>query len=91
MMDKVLAGMELDLRTVFILFELEGMTTPEIAALAEIPSARGLPASACTRGLSRERRFAADPSPEGGGRMNELKPSSPIGPPISSARCCARP
>jgi len=37
LMDKVLAEMDLELRTVFILFELEGLTTPEIAALAEIP------------------------------------------------------
>jgi RNA polymerase sigma-70 factor (ECF subfamily) len=37
LMDKVLTSMDLELRTVFILFELEGLTTPEIAALAEIP------------------------------------------------------
>jgi RNA polymerase sigma-70 factor (ECF subfamily) len=37
LMDKVLSEMDLELRTVFILFELEGLTTPEIAALAEIP------------------------------------------------------
>jgi RNA polymerase sigma-70 factor (ECF subfamily) len=37
LMDKVLSQMDLELRTVFILFELEGLTTPEIAALAEIP------------------------------------------------------
>ena len=37
LMDQVLARMELDLRTVFILFEIEGLTTPEIAGLLEIP------------------------------------------------------
>jgi RNA polymerase sigma-70 factor (ECF subfamily) len=37
LMDQVLARMELDLRTVFILFEIEGLTTPEIAGLIEIP------------------------------------------------------
>ena len=33
----VLASMPLDLRTVLILFELEAMTSPEIAALIEVP------------------------------------------------------
>jgi RNA polymerase sigma-70 factor (ECF subfamily) len=37
MMEQVLSQMDLELRTVFILFELEGLTTPEIATLAEIP------------------------------------------------------
>ncbi|HET7546088.1 MAG TPA: sigma-70 family RNA polymerase sigma factor [Polyangiaceae bacterium] len=37
LMGRVLDGMTLDLRTVFILSELEGMTMPEIAALLEIP------------------------------------------------------
>lgn len=37
LMGRVLSGMALDLRTVFILSELEGMTMPEVAALVEIP------------------------------------------------------
>ncbi|HKO49690.1 MAG TPA: sigma-70 family RNA polymerase sigma factor [Polyangiaceae bacterium] len=37
LMSRILAGMTLDLRTVFILTELEGMTVPEVAALVEIP------------------------------------------------------
>jgi len=37
LMARILDGMTLDLRTVFILSELEGMTMPEVAALVEIP------------------------------------------------------
>ncbi len=37
LMGRILEGMTLDLRTVFILSELEGMTMPEVAALLEIP------------------------------------------------------
>ncbi len=37
LMQRILGGMTLDLRTVFILSELEGMTMPEVAALVEIP------------------------------------------------------
>jgi RNA polymerase sigma-70 factor (ECF subfamily) len=37
LMGRILNGMELDLRTVFILSELEGMTMPEVAALVGIP------------------------------------------------------
>ena len=37
LMGRILDGMTLDLRTVFILSELEGMTMPEVAALLEIP------------------------------------------------------
>lgn len=37
LMGRILDGMTLDLRTVFILSELEGMTMPEVAALVEIP------------------------------------------------------
>lgn len=36
-LDRVLDGMDLDLRSVFVLFELEEMTTAEIAALLGIP------------------------------------------------------
>ncbi|MEP7052934.1 MAG: sigma-70 family RNA polymerase sigma factor [Pseudomonadota bacterium] len=37
LMSRILSGMPLNLRTVFILSELEGMTMPEVAALVEIP------------------------------------------------------
>lgn len=37
LMGRILDGMALDLRTVFVLSELEGMTMPEVAALLEIP------------------------------------------------------
>ena len=37
LMGRILDGMALDLRTVFILSELEGMTMPEVAALVQIP------------------------------------------------------
>jgi RNA polymerase sigma-70 factor (ECF subfamily) len=38
MLDEVLDEMPLDLRTVFVLYELEELTTAEIAGLLEIPS-----------------------------------------------------
>jgi RNA polymerase sigma-70 factor, ECF subfamily len=37
LMGRILDGMTLDLRTVFVLSELEGMTMPEVAELVEIP------------------------------------------------------
>ncbi|HEY6081789.1 MAG TPA: sigma-70 family RNA polymerase sigma factor [Polyangiaceae bacterium] len=37
LMGRILAGMALDLRTVFVLSEIEGMTMPEVAALVDIP------------------------------------------------------
>ena len=37
LMGRILDGMTLDLRTVFVLSELEGMTMPEVATLVEIP------------------------------------------------------
>jgi RNA polymerase sigma-70 factor (ECF subfamily) len=37
LLDRVLQAMPLESRTVFILFELEGMSSPEIAALIEVP------------------------------------------------------
>jgi RNA polymerase sigma-70 factor, ECF subfamily len=37
LLDHVLDAMDLELRTVFVLFELEEMTTPEIASLLSIP------------------------------------------------------
>jgi RNA polymerase sigma-70 factor, ECF subfamily len=37
LLDRILEEMEMDLRTVFVLYEIEEMTTPQIAALLEIP------------------------------------------------------
>lgn len=37
LLDEMLDGMPLDLRTVFVLFELEGLSTEEIAELTECP------------------------------------------------------
>jgi RNA polymerase sigma-70 factor (ECF subfamily) len=37
MMGRILAKMDMDLKTVFVLSELEGMTMPQVAALLEIP------------------------------------------------------
>ncbi|HEY5375193.1 MAG TPA: sigma factor-like helix-turn-helix DNA-binding protein, partial [Polyangiaceae bacterium] len=37
LMERVLTGMTIDLRTVFVLCDLEGLTMPEVAALLEIP------------------------------------------------------
>ncbi len=37
LLERLLLGMALDLRAVFILFELEGLTTAEIAATLELP------------------------------------------------------
>jgi RNA polymerase sigma-70 factor, ECF subfamily len=37
LLDEVLSSMPLEARSVFILYELEGLTAPEIAALIEVP------------------------------------------------------
>jgi RNA polymerase sigma-70 factor (ECF subfamily) len=36
-LDRVLDALPLELRSVFVLFELEGMTSPEIASVAGLP------------------------------------------------------
>ena len=38
MLDRVLAAMPMDLRTVFVLFEIEGLTMVEISSAIEIPA-----------------------------------------------------
>jgi RNA polymerase sigma-70 factor (ECF subfamily) len=38
LLDEVLSGLPLDLRTVFVLFELEGLPTAEIATALELPA-----------------------------------------------------
>jgi RNA polymerase sigma-70 factor (ECF subfamily) len=48
LLDAIVAGMEMDVRTVFVLFELEGMTTVEIARTLGVP--RGTVASRLRRG-----------------------------------------
>jgi RNA polymerase sigma-70 factor (ECF subfamily) len=37
LLDEILDGLELDVRTVFVLFELEELTAPEISELLGIP------------------------------------------------------
>jgi RNA polymerase sigma-70 factor (ECF subfamily) len=37
LLDDILTTMPIELRTVFVLFELEGMTTPEMATLLDVP------------------------------------------------------
>lgn len=58
-LEQVLAEMPLELRTVLILFELEAMTSPEIAQLIEVPlgtvASRLRRARALFRSLSAER------------------------------------
>jgi RNA polymerase sigma-70 factor, ECF subfamily len=58
LMGRILDGMTLDLRTVFILSELEGMTMPEVAALVEIPV--GTAASRLRRAREAFRTAAAE-------------------------------
>ncbi len=57
LLDDVLEQLPLDLRTVFILFELEGMTTPEIAELHDIPL--GTAASRLRRAREKFRELVA--------------------------------
>jgi RNA polymerase sigma-70 factor (ECF subfamily) len=56
LLDEVLAAMDDDLRTVFVLFEIEGMTSPEIASLLGI--ALGTAASRLRRGREQFRAIA---------------------------------
>jgi RNA polymerase sigma-70 factor (ECF subfamily) len=56
LLDEVLAAMDDDLRTVFVLFEIEGMTSPEIASLLGI--APGTAASRLRRGREQFRAIA---------------------------------
>jgi RNA polymerase sigma-70 factor (ECF subfamily) len=58
LMGRILDGMTLDLRTVFVLSELEGMTMPEVAALVEIPV--GTAASRLRRAREAFRAAAAE-------------------------------
>jgi RNA polymerase sigma-70 factor, ECF subfamily len=58
LLDRVLEGMPFDCRTVFVLFELEAMTSPEIAALIEVPL--GTVASRLRRARDHFRAAVAD-------------------------------
>ncbi len=69
MLDGVLDGMEMDLRSVFVLFEIEELSTVEIAALLELPA--GTVASRLRRAReefqARVKRVSLQ-NPSGGGR-----------------------
>jgi RNA polymerase sigma-70 factor (ECF subfamily) len=68
MLDALLSEMDLDLRSVFVLYEIEELTVPEIAALLDLPT--GTAASRLRRARedfqARLRRLRAQPA--GGGR-----------------------
>ena len=57
LLGRVLDELPLELRTVFVLFELEGMTSPEIAELAAVPL--GTVASRLRRARTRFRELVA--------------------------------
>lgn len=55
LLDKILGSLPLDVRTVFVLFEVEGLSLTEIARALEIP--RGTVASRLRRGRTEFRRM----------------------------------
>lgn len=57
-LDRVLDALPLELRSVFVLFELEGMTSPEIASVAGLPL--GTVASRLRRARERFRELCQD-------------------------------
>src|SRR5258706_1327293 len=61
LMDRVLSSMDLDLRTVFVLFEVEGMSTPEIAELVGIPLGTAASRLRRARGVFRTSVAAIEP------------------------------
>jgi RNA polymerase sigma-70 factor, ECF subfamily len=65
-LDRVLAAMPVELRTVFVLFELEGLTSPEIAALEG--TALGTVASRLRRARERFRELVKSTSRPGAAR-----------------------
>lgn len=67
LLDRVLEEMPLDVRTVFVLFELEGLTSPEIAQMVDVPL--GTVASRLRRGRELFRQLVErETSPLGGVR-----------------------
>ena len=58
LMGRILAGMALDLRTVFVLSEIEGMTMPEVAAV--LSTVRGKPVHFVSPPIEQVRAFSAD-------------------------------
>ena len=66
---QVLASMPLDLRTVLILFELEAMTSPEIAQLIDVPL--GTVASRLRRARALFRSLSANPFETPAGQRGE--------------------
>jgi RNA polymerase sigma-70 factor (ECF subfamily) len=63
-LDQVLAAMDPDLRAVFVLFELEEMTTAEIAAILHIPVGTVASRLRRARGDFRERVASLETSPK---------------------------
>jgi RNA polymerase sigma-70 factor, ECF subfamily len=63
MLDQILEEIPLDLRTVFILFELEGLTSPEISELVGVPV--GTVASRLRRARDRFQQLVAERIPPG--------------------------
>lgn len=61
LLDRILAQMDDDLKTVFILYELEGFTTPEIADFMEVPL--GTAASRLRRARESFRALVAQVNP----------------------------
>ena len=72
-LETILAGMETNLRNVFVLFEIEGMTGDEISTALGIPSGTvysrlGLAREAFRQGLSRVEAGGPKPASRVGGR-----------------------
>lgn len=61
-LDRMLAEMPIELRAVFVLFELEGLTSPEIAELSGLPL--GTVASRLRRARERFRELAETRAPD---------------------------
>jgi RNA polymerase sigma-70 factor (ECF subfamily) len=69
LLNRLLEDMPLELRTVFILFELEGLTSPEIAELADLPL--GTVASRLRRARERFRELVSEETARRAGKREE--------------------
>ena len=84
LLDRVLRRMDEDLVTVFVLFELEGMSTPEIAELLQIPigtaSSRLRRARQAFRAAAQrlERGTPSSPAPSAPSPQSSLSPESKV-------------